>query len=256
MENILEPVTLADWQKVLEDLGFEHKYYNYLDCKLVGVDWYNGEEHIETHTNHTKEYDKYLEGLPEGTEFNTDWNQCIVNSITIDTDEFAYPEVYIRDSNGWKGYIDLNKNNQYNNFSPLTLNYFNKALWMSRHPIQAKNNILKKFLSECDIFFSKFKDMLTKLDYKEKYNCLLRVGEELHETEPYIAFSHCNSYKLVTAEFYFNMFTERLIYVKEIPHETKYTGPDLYQINVNDMTVEELEKELRADLEYWDIKIN
>lgn len=32
---IAEPVTLADWQKILEDLGFEHKYYDYLDCELA-----------------------------------------------------------------------------------------------------------------------------------------------------------------------------------------------------------------------------
>ena len=34
---IAEPVTLADWQKILEDLGFEHKYYDYLDCELLKI---------------------------------------------------------------------------------------------------------------------------------------------------------------------------------------------------------------------------
>ena len=254
---IAEPVTLADWQKILEDLGFEHKYYDYLDCELIGVDWYKEEEHILVRTCHSKEYDEYLRGLPIGTEFETDWSRCLVVGIEISTDEFAYPEATrgcFEDS--WHGHISLYDTTMYQNFAPLKLDYFKKALWMSRHPIQAKKEIVRKFLDECDIFFSKFGDLMTRLGYKEESNSLLQVGCEIFETEPYIAFSHKNAYNIGDESFLYNMFTEKLVYVRGVPSKEKWKGTEYFQLNVNEMTTSELESELRESLKYWNIKID
>lgn len=253
---IAEPTTLAEWQKILEELGFKHEYYNYLDCELIGVDWFKGREHIVTGTCHSKEYNEYLRKLPEGTEFETDWNQCLVTDITIYTDEFAYPEVYQRAFDDWEGSINLSDITMYKNFNSLTLDYFRKALWMSRHPIQAKNEIIKSFINECDIFFSKHGEVMTKLGYKEQSNNILQVGGTVFETEPFISFIHRNAYNIGEESFHYNMFTGKLIYVKSVLKESKWKGVDYYQFNVNEMTPDELETELRNNLTSLNIKID
>lgn len=244
---IAEPVTLADWQKVLEELGFEHKYYQYLDSELICVDWFKEKEHIITFCYYTEEYCDYLKSLPEGTEYTPDWTQCPVTEILIETKEFGYPEGSHDLDGRWEGNIRLSDKHIYENFSSLSLEYFYKALWMSRNPISAKNEIVVGYAKEVDLFLQKYKEILAELGFEEEGNTLLLVGYEVCETEPYLEYSHRNSYNLGGLIISYNMFTKKLYwtkYVENLEDDRRLHPYFEYQVNVNDIPAEEFKAEL------------
>ena len=238
-----EPKTLADWQKILEELGFEHKFYQYVCGELTIVDWFKEKEHILTYCCSTKEYDDYLMSLPEGTEYTPDWEQHIVTEIEIETKEFAYPEGHCDIDKEWVGNIKLSDYSYFENFYSLSLDYFNKALWMSRNPIKAKNKIVRKYISEVDLFLQKYSKVLEELKFKEEGDCLLQVGSEIYQTEPFLSYYHNNEYRLGGISFNFNMFTEKIYYTKYVKNkENNYISYLKYQINLNDIDSEEFKE--------------
>ena len=253
----IEPCTLAEWQSILEELGFEHKYYNYFDSELVGVDWYKGKEHLITETCYSKEYLDYLKELPEGTKFEPDWTRCKVVGIYIETKEFGYPEGRYDYDGNWEGYMTLSENSYWDNFSSLSLEYFHKALWMSRNPISAKNEIVRGFIKEVDLFLQKYGTMLAELGFLEEGNNLLQVGTTLSETEPYIEYSHNNPYNLGEIILCYNMFTQKLFWTKQVENPLdngKGIKPYFrYQLNVNDISVDEFKEELINHLKYYNL---
>lgn len=237
---------LTYWQKILEDLGFESKYYDYLDGVLYGVDWFNGEEYIRTELYYSEEYEKQLRSLPDGTEYTPDWDQCIVHAIEIKTPEFAYPEGSW-DEDGWNGNIRLSDISYHDNYRSLSLENFKKALWMSRNSITAKNKIVRGFIAEVDTFLNRYGNILKELGFEEEGDELLLVGYELSATEPSIEYSHKNAYNLGKLFFSYNMFTEKLYMTKVVnnPNDKRRLKPYFhYQLNVNDMSEEEFKSEV------------
>lgn len=229
--------TLAEWEKILHKEGFSSKYYDYLDSELISVDWYNGDEHIVTECHHTPEYNKYLSNLGNGAEFETDWNQCIVDGVIIYTSEFGYPRGEIRDDN-WKGMIHISDyNNEYVNFNEFTLNNFHKALWMSRNPIQAKIEICKNFISECEILLKEKGSILKKMGFKQSACTLLEVGKYINTiTAPSIEFKHPDIYNIELV-FFYNIFTNKLFARRIAP--SNELNIIVYQDNVNDLSDKE-----------------
>lgn len=252
-----EPETLADWQKILEGLGFEHKYYQYLSGELTCVDWYKGKEHVITFCYYTEEYIEYLKSLPENTEYEPDWTQCPVTEILIETKEFGYPEGSHDFEGHWEGNIRLSDNSYYDNFSSLSLEYFMKALWMSRNPISAKNEIVRGYIKEVDLFLQKYDSMLAELGFVEAGDTLLCTGRYVVETEPYLEYSHCNSYNLGEIVLSYNMFTQKLFWTKHVDNpmdKGKGWKPYFrYQLNVNDIDAEEFKSELIDHLKYHNL---
>lgn len=252
-----EPKTLADWKPILEELGFESKYYDYLDCELVGVDWIKGGEHIITESCYSKEYWNYIRSLPEGTEFEPDWSQCEVVGITIQTKEFGYPEGQYDFDGVWEGNIRLTEDSYFENFSSLSLDYFREALWMSRNPISAKNEIVKGYMREVDLFLQRYDSMLTKLGFVEAGSSFLHVGGSIIETEPYLEYSHCNPYNLGGIILSYNMFTKKLFWTKHVDNpEDNRRGLKpyfSYQLNVNDLDIEDFKSELIDHLQHYNL---
>lgn len=244
---IAEPKTLADWKKILEDLGFKYESSQYLDSTLTCVDWRKEKEYITTFCYYTKEYCDYLESLPKDTEFIPDYNQCIVMEILIETKEFGYPEGTWTFEGKWEGNIRLSDKRFYENFSSLSLEYFYKALWMSRNPIQAKSEIVLDFTKEINLFLQKYNDILLEFGFQEKGNTLLPVGYEVTETEPCLEYSHCNAYNLGELIIRYNMFTKKLYltkYINNLEKNRVWHPYKKYQINVNEISEEEFRTEL------------
>jgi hypothetical protein len=123
---------------------------------------------------------------------------------------------------------------------------------MIRNPIQAKNEIVRGFISETDIFLEKYKELLKKLGFEERGSSMLNVGSEIYETEPWIEYSHNNKYGLGGLTITYNIFTKRLYYVKQVIRDKSnlYSGYLSYQLDVNNMTCKEFEAELREHLNY------
>lgn len=240
--------TLAEWEKILHKEGFSSKYYDYLDSELISVSWYNGDEHIKTECHHTEEYNKYLSNFKNGTEFETDWNQCIVDGVIIYTPEFGYPRGDIFDDK-WNGQIRLSEyNNEYINFHEFTMNNFYKALRMSRNPIQAKIEICKKFISECETLFKEKGPILKRMGFKQNYCSLLDVGNHINTiTEPDVSFKHPDIYNIELNLFY-NMFTGKLFARRIVPSND--FNIIVYQDNVNDISDEEFKNILNNFLKY------
>jgi hypothetical protein len=236
---MLEIKTLADWAKILKELDFHSESCQFLDQELTGIDWHHDNEHIVLYTNYTKDYYEFLKNLPENTEFTPDWNKCEVRSIELYTKEFGYPEGKVDFSDNWIGNILLSCDDPYENFKSLTVENFHKALLMIRNPITTKNEIIKGFISEMDIFLNKHSEILKKLGFKEKSSSILNVGSETHETEPWIEYINDNGYNNLIISY--NIFTDILYYTKYIKSNNDYL---CYQVNVNDLTCEEFEKEL------------
>ena len=241
----VEPKTLSDWQKILEKLGFvkDDRYY-FIDNELSAVDWFKDKEHIVTNTCYSKEFSDYLDTLPEGSSFEIDFAQLEVHTIKITTKEFGYPEAEYTFDGTFIGNIELSDNSFHKNFSSLSLDYFLKALWMSRNPIKAKNEIVRKYISEVDTFIKKHGDMLKRLGFREKGDDILLVGYGRVQTEPFIEYYHDNIYRLGGISFSYNMFTEKLYYTKLVKLDKGRTCYEYHQLNVNDITPEELESEL------------
>lgn len=248
--------TLSHWQKILEGLGFEHKYYDYLDCELVGIDWYKGKEHIYVGCSYTEEYWDYIHSLLGGTEFEPDWSQCMVNCIKIYTDEFAYPEGHYEGDRFIAG-ITLSDYSGEENFCSLTEPNFRKALEMSRHPIQAKLEIVRKFLNEMHTFFAKHGKTLEDLGWKECGTTFLPVGTGVWSTEPYLDFSYDKNPR-IELDFNYNLFTEQLEFRKYIPRDDpKRNKPyNCYLLPVNDLSIDNFREEIITFMKEYYINVD
>jgi hypothetical protein len=240
---------LSSWKELLESLGFESKYYGYLDCELTDVDWYDKDElHLITYTCFTKEYYEFLrDTLKEGEKFEIDWSQCEVTGILIETNEFGYQGGEFKNEGGslvWEGGICLTSNNLTENFNSFTYENFMKALYIARNPIAAKNKIALGYIKETEIFLGKFCSMLNTLGWKQYSSTFLPVGLAISETEPYITFRHPKGRDLWELIFYYNMFTDKLIYLRSEETNNPLKPYKNYEQNVNEMSVEELKEQV------------
>jgi hypothetical protein len=189
--------TLNYWQTILNSLGFDIKYYQYIDTELCQTDWYNKDEHIIVCTKYTVEYNEYLKSLPEGIEILPSFDNCIVNSIILETNEFALPECGYEDGN-YKGGITLE-------YGELTIDNLKKALEMIRNPISSKIKIVKRFIEEYEKF--PYKKTLNKLGFIEKSTSLLLIGKVAICSEPYFTYTLDNK---VSLNIYYNIFEDKL----------------------------------------------
>jgi hypothetical protein len=235
-------MTLSEWIKILNDLEFKEDTFDYVGCELSKITLKHENETIGIFCCYSDEYLEYVNNLPKDTEFVPDYNKCEVESIQIFTKEFAYPIMHY-DSNGkFKGCIELGY--RYDNFNSLTYDNFIKALWMSRNPIEAKLEIVEGFISEVRLFLDKHGDVIKKLNLKEVGNSLLKVGDTLRQTEPYIAYL-CSEHDYFGVYFEYNIFTGKLI-LKQCKYNSPYDHDYVINaINVNDITSEELETEIK-----------
>lgn len=243
--------TLHVWGERLRELGFSPEYYQSMCGSLQSIDWYNGEEHISTEVYATPEYDKYLDSLGPDEEYEPDYKQYIVNGVTVYTPEFAYPEGHWRDDR-WDGNIRLTNNSFYENFHSLSWKNFEKALWMSRNPIQAKNEIARKYMDEVDKFFKIHGETIETLGWKQKESSFLLVGYWVQETEPNISFKYKGSY-CDELTLHYNMWTEKLAYHKYVESEIKGAYGTNYEINVNELSKEEFREYAMKPLLKWGI---
>lgn len=237
---------LSSWKDLLESLGFESKYFGYLDSELTDVDWYDKDGlHLVTHTCYTKEYCEYLSNtLKEGEEFEIDWSQCEVTGISIKTDEFGYNGGTFEKSGGilvWKGEICLNSIDLIENFNSLTYENFMKALYMAKNPIAAKNNIALGYIKETEKFLERCLRMLTNLGWKQHSSTFLNVGSSVTDTEPNITFRHPKGHNLWELIFRYNMFTDKLVYVYSEENDNPLKPYKYYELNVNEVSLEKLE---------------
>lgn len=240
---------LSSWKKLLEFLGFESRYFGYLDSELTEVDWYDKDGlHLVTNTCYTEEYCEYLRNtLNEGEEFEIDWSQCEVTGVSIKTDEFGYQEGTFEKQGCvlvWKGGIRLTSNNFTENFNSFTYENFMKALYMARNPIAAKNKIALGYINETEKFLEKHGKMLSDLGWKQYGSTFLNVGSTAVETEPGITFRHPEGRNLWELIFHYNMFTDRLVYVYSIENDNPLKPYKRYEINVNEISTEELKDKI------------
>lgn len=231
--------TLFEWGERLKKLGFSPKFYQYICGELDYVDWYKENEHIQVEIHPTKEYSKYLESLEVGTEYTPDWAQYIVSSITIYTSEFAYPRGYWYDGK-FKGNICLSNMEDFNS---LNATNFEKALWMSRNPIQAKNELVIHFIEETNKLFKLHGELFKKYNLKQQESNILLVGYKLDSTEPIISFKH-PKIRYSTFNLRYNMWIEKLVYDKYVVDAKGLYGTN-YEINVNNISSEELEQYIK-----------
>lgn len=249
MKNVLTDNRLSSWKELLESLGFESRYFGYLDSELANVDWYDKDElHLVTHTCYTKEYCEYLRStLKEGEEFEVDWSQCEVTSVSIKTDEFGYNGGTFEKSGGilvWKGEICLNSIDPIENFRSLTYGNFMKALYMAKNPIAAKNSIALGYIKETEMFLERCLGMLTSLGWKQYGSTFLNVGFSVTETEPYITFRHPKGRNVWELVFRYNIFTDKLVYLRFEETNNPLNPYKKYEQNVNEMSVEKLKEQV------------
>nr|DAT77761.1 MAG TPA: Methylglyoxal synthase [Caudoviricetes sp.] len=249
IKNNLADNRLSSWKELLESLGFESRYFGYLDSELTDIDWYAKDGlHLVTHTRYTEEYCDFLRNtLKEGDEFEIDWSQCEVTGVSIKTDEFGYQGGRF-ESEGytlvWKGEIHLTSNNSTENFNSFTYENFMKALYMARNPIAAKNKIALGYIKETEKFLEKHCKMLSDLGWKQYSSTFLPVGAAISETEPYITFRHPNGHNLWELDFRYNMFTEKLIYNRSEKTDNPLRPYKWYEQNVNEMSTDELKEQV------------
>lgn len=244
-KNDLTDNKLSSWKELLESLGFESKYFGYLDCELTSVDWYDKDGlHLVTETCYTDEYLNFLRNtLKEGDEFESDWSQCEVTSISIKTNEFGY-NGGILDEGKWEGEIHLTTIKSKENFTSFTLENFIKALYMARNPIKAKSEIAKGYIEETDKFLEKHGKMLSDLGWKQYGSTFLPVGIIVMDTEPFITFRHPKGRHLFELEFVYNIFTNKLTYTRSEETGNLLNPYKLYEQNVNEMSTDELKEQI------------
>lgn len=192
---------LKELESLLNSRGFFAKYFDYLGCELIGIDFYDEyDRHLSIETEYQKDYYEYLKTLPEDTEFEVDYNKVHVKKVNFESC-IKYPE-----DNEYNNKCFLTIDEYYNTFPKYFERAYNAFMNPDLYAIEIQRlhaNYTEKFLKVC-------KPILLKYDFINVYDSYWDAGYYSRRTDSCPTFEYKFN-NLDSAYFYTDLLTQKFM---------------------------------------------
>lgn len=183
--------TLKDFAEILYSKGYKESSvgaYEFLDGSLQSVDFVKNEFLVSLHTCETEEYEKYLRSLPDGTEYEADYNGYIVVGAFIESPICNIADFYDGDSSGITLVAETTEYHQH------SLDLFEKCLELQTpNLIEHELFIMKKRIEHLNWAKNELIPVLNKADYIIEYDSFFKCNVNSDSSNMVISFKHPNT---------------------------------------------------------------